>query len=720
MDIRVEPLPVPIAPLTPYEVCDTDQNGIYEFDLTTLSAGILGANPSGNVISYHETQTDAQMGTNPISLTQPYFNIIPYLQTLWVNVTNPLTGCYGIIPIQIKVNESPRMPDLNDLVYCDEDSNNQNGITSINLAQQTPLILAAQTILPISNYTVTYYTSLLDAQQQVNNIINTTTFTGTNQTIWVVVEHNITGCTKIGEFDIIVNIPLALTPPPALSVCDDDSQPNNTYTTFDLTIREAVITQGLPGYTVTYYPSYANALAHTNAILNPTAYINTQAAVQTLGIMVTSPAGCRSYTTMDIRVLPVPTPNRTNIPILTPQCEDAVGSGQQFFNLTVNQTYILNNDPNVTAHYFHTLADATAVPPVNEILNPANAYIGDSSIAGQVPRPVNYVQNIYIAVTSNLFTEYTGQNCYVIVEQPFIINPLPIVKVIGEQQICEEDPLGNDGIEVFDLTSYNSDLLSLNNTTPASSYTVNFYTDLGYTNLITNPTSYSNVTNPQTIYVSITATDTYVDPVTGISHTTSCTSRDKFDIRVNPKPTITQPANPLATCDVNDSQNDGYDENYDLSSLVTEILNGQDPTQFTVTFYDSEYNPDATPPLVPTPLNVASYDVYTHTYWAAVTNNATGCFKTTSFNIVVEETPEPFIKNDPQLNVICVDYNTHQVVRPLLLETENLAIPYLVNQPNYTYEWFEDGVAIANSNSSTLLIDFALNDTTSSIFTVVI
>lgn len=86
---------------------------------------------------------------------------------------------------------------------------------------------------------------------------------------------------------------------------------------------------------------------------------------------------------MDIRVLPVPTPNRTNIPILTSQCEDAVGSGQQFFNLTVNQTYILNNDPNVTAHYFHTLADATAVPPVNEILNPANAYIGDSSIAGQ-------------------------------------------------------------------------------------------------------------------------------------------------------------------------------------------------------------------------------------------------------------------------------------------------------------------------------------------------
>jgi valyl-tRNA synthetase len=722
MDIRVDPLPIPIAPLTAYEVCDTDQNGYYEFDLNTLTAGILGANPNGNVISYHYTQQNAIDGTYDINLTQPFYNTIAYMQTIWVRVENPLTGCYGVIPIQLKVNQSPRMPNLNDLTYCDEDSNNQNATTTVNLAQQTPLILAAQTVLPTSNYTVTYYTSLSDAQQQINNIINTTTFTGTNQTIWVVIEHNITGCTEIGQFDLIINIPLAISPPPALSLCDDDAQPNNTFTTFDLTVRDIIITTGLPGYTVTYYPTYANALAHTNAITNPTAYVNTQSAVQTLGVMVTSPDGCRSYTTMDIRVLPVPTPNTTNIPILTPQCEDAIGSGQQFFDLTVNQTYILNNDPNVTPHYFHTLADATAVPPVNEIINPVLAYVGDASLGTQVPRPVNQVQYIYIAVTSNLFTEYTGQNCYTIVSQPFIVNPLPIANAIGEQQICEEDPVSNNGIEVFNLTSYTSLILAGNNTTPASTYVVSFYQDAGLTIPITNPSAYTNLTNPQTIYVSVTTSNTYVDPVTGTSHTTSCTSLTNFDIRVNPKPTITQPAAPLNTCDVNDSNNDGY-QIYSFDSLVTEILNGQDPTQFSVTFYESEYNPDATPPLTPTAIvTTSNYYAYTHTFWAAVTNNATGCFKTTSFNIVVEQTPEPFITNDPNLNVICVDYNSHIVVRTLLLESVNQTT-YLnaptTPEPLYNYQWYENGTLIPGATSASYLIDDPLDDTISSIFTLV-
>ncbi len=725
MDIRVDPLPVPVAPLTAYEVCDTDQNGLFEFDLNTLSAGILGANPTGNVVTYHETQTDALNGTNIINTTGLYTNILPFMQTLWVAVVNPATGCRGVIPIQLKVNQSPRMPALADLVYCDEDSNNQDASTLVNLAQQTALILAAQTVPPTSNYTVTYYTNLADAQQQVNNIIPTTTYTGTNgQTIWVVVENNTTGCFEIGEFNLIINIPLALTTPPALSLCDDDTLPNNTFTTFDLTVRDLLITQGLPGYTVTYYPSWPITPASV-AIANPTAYMNVQPAVQTLGVMVTSPDGCRSYITMDIRVLPIPTPNTTNIPILAPQCEDAQGSGQQFFDITVNENYILNNDPNVTPHYFHSLADATAVPPVNEILNPTLAYIGDPTLATQTPRPVNEVQYIYIAVTSNIFTEYTGQNCYKIVEQPFIINPLPIANAIDDQQICEEDATGNDGFEVFNLPSYNNLILDGNDTTPVSTYVVSFFEDAGLTIPITNPSAYTNLTNPQTIYVSVTTTNTYVDPVTGTTHTTSCTSITDFDIIVNPKPSIAQPAAPLATCDNTDGVNDGY-EIYSLASLETEILNGQDPTLFTVTFYESEYNPDATPPLTPTAIiDTVNYPAYTHTFWAAVTNNATGCFKTVSFNIVVEQMPEPFITNDPALNVICVDFTSGAVVRPLTLVSENQTIPYLneptTPRPTYTYQWYEDNVAIPGPEGTagpTYTINNPLNDDQSSIFTL--
>jgi hypothetical protein len=41
MDLVVNPKPQPIAPTTPYTVCDDDQDGISQFDLNTLTSGIL-------------------------------------------------------------------------------------------------------------------------------------------------------------------------------------------------------------------------------------------------------------------------------------------------------------------------------------------------------------------------------------------------------------------------------------------------------------------------------------------------------------------------------------------------------------------------------------------------------------------------------------------------------------------------------------------------------
>ncbi|MBF6640198.1 hypothetical protein IVB69_01770, partial [Flavobacterium sp. J49] len=104
------------------------------------------------------------------------------------------------------------------------------------------------------------------------------------------------------------NIPLLLTTPAPLSVCDNDTNPNDQYHSFDLTVKDAEITQNLSGYTVVYYPSLALAQAGgATTITDFTAYTNIAPAVQTLGVVVTSAAGCQSITTLDIRVLPVPT-----------------------------------------------------------------------------------------------------------------------------------------------------------------------------------------------------------------------------------------------------------------------------------------------------------------------------------------------------------------------------------------------------------------------------
>ncbi len=687
MDIRVDPVPTPISPITPPTVCDTDQNGYAEFDLDSYTAEILqGAN---YIITYHETETNALLGIE--ALTSPYPNLDPFVQVIYVAATDPISGCRQVMPLTLNVNPSPIMPSLNDLTLCDQTNNSQDGITVFDLTVQTPLILAAQTS-PASDYTVTYYISLADAEDQINNIVNVQSYTNTvnGQTIWAVVQHNTTDCFMIGTFQLNVNAPLLLTTPAPLSICDTDSIPNDQFTTFDLTIRNTMITGGLPGYTVTYYPSWP-ITSSSVAIADPTAYINASPAVQTLGVLVTSPQGCTSVTTLTIRVLPIPTPN-TNPPALAPQCDyNNTGDMVEIFDLTVNAAYIMNNDPNVTLTYFYTQADAMV--PTNAIPDPMNATVG---------------QNVWIRV-ENQMVDYTGNNCYVLVEQPLTVNPLPSLATIPDYQICEEDAVTNDGFEVFDLTTQAAALLANNPvTTPATTYTMSYYTDAALTNQITTPTAYTNISNPQTIYVVAT------------NDTTGCRSQvGSFNILVNPKPDIAAPTTLLNTCD-SDGTNDGYFA-YPLDGAVTtEVLNGQDPLQFAVTFYDSEYNPDATPPLLPTPIaDQAGYMGYTHTIWAVVTNIATGCQKIVSFGAIVEQLPEPQITTVDDINTICVDFTDNVVVRTLTLTAINNTV-YLdpTTVPAFEYHWFEDGAEVAVTTTPSYTITQPLNDGVSSNFTV--
>jgi len=652
MDLRVEPLPTPIPPIAPYVVCDTNQDGFSTFNLNTLTADIL---QGGNyIITYHETSIDAQLGNNPLS--SPYDNIYAFVQFIYVAAIDPLTGCRTVMPIELNVEPSPIMPiTLPNLTRCDQDNNNQDFMTLFDLTQQTPIILAAQTS-PASNYTVTYYTSLANAQLGTAPIINTSTFIGNdNQTIWVRIEHNTTHCFEIGTFQLEVNTPLALITPLPLSVCDSDTNPNNLFTTFDLTIRNNTITQGLLGYTVTYYPSYP-VTSTSIAIANPTNYINTIPAVQTLGVMVTSPEGCISYTTLDIRVLPVPNPNTANIPALTPQCDvNNTGDMLEVFNLTVNAAYIINSDPMLTLHYYPTYNDA--VDDTNEILNPTAALVG---------------QNAWIRVENNR-VDYLGNNCYVLVEQPLQVNPLPmVIQPIATVQNCDDD---TDGFTTFDLTSTTATLLGNNQV--ATDFTITYYTSTSDAqagiNAIANPNLYTNVSSPETIFVRV------------VNNATGCVNYGgQFDIIVNPKPTVVAPS-AFTTCD-DIAANDGF-YTLDLNSYIPGIIGSQ--TNVVTTFYDLQLDAENGTNAI---TDLTNYQAYTHILWIRVEDVTTGCYRLTSLSIIVEELAEPFITSSS--DTICVEWGTNALLSGLTLNSG-------VTNPNYTFEWSLNGAVIPLATAST-------------------
>jgi gliding motility-associated-like protein len=685
MDIRVEPLPTLIPPTEPYTLCDDNQDGFScDFDLLSLEADMLGgASGSANYsLSFYETLTDAQTANaiTVIDATQPYCNINPFVQILYVRAEDNVTHCFSILPIELNVAPSPIAPvNLDPIEVCDQDSNPQDSRTMVDLTQLTVAVLAQQTLAP-SNYTVTYYTSQLLAEDGTAPIIPSASYIGTDgETIWVRVEHNTTHCYNVGSFQLNINKPLLLTTPAPFSICDVDDNPNNQHHAFNLTLMDSIINQGT-GYTVTYYPSLSDAQNTTGAIsaADAQAYVNVPPAVQTLGVVVTTPAGCTSITTLDIRVLPIPTPN-TNPTPLTPKCDDNnPGDMLEYFNLTVNEGYIGNGDPNLTFHYFATQADAAN--NVHELIPATNALVGT---------------NVWIRVENNR-VDFQGHNCYVLVEQPLTVYPLPtIIQPLAPYRACDDNA---DGISVFDLTSTALAEAILGTATtnqqPAD-FTISYYLTLANAQSGTSPlpASYTNVTpNAQNIYVRVE------------NNTTHCINTGLLPLAVEPYATATGPQ----TFNQCDSYADPYDgvELIDLTTYAPAILNGQDPAIFLVSYYTSLADAQAgTGALTLAQAQAYQTDADTDTIWVKVENSSNLitplCNAITTIDITVERYPNPVINTANDVTTICVDFVTNQVVRPLTLNSG------VVNPNNYTYEWFEgtSTTPIPGATGSTYTVD---------------
>jgi hypothetical protein len=125
-------------------------------------------------------------------------------------------------------------------------------------------------------------------------------------------------------------------------------------------------------------------------------------------------------------------------------------------------------------------------PGTNEILNPTAALVGE---------------NVWIRVENNRI-DYLGNHCFVLVEQPLTVNPLPTIIQPLTVQSCDDD---SDGQAPFDLTSANVSLLG--STQLPADFTITYYTTAANaqsaTNAIPNPTTFTNATNPQVIFVRI-------------------------------------------------------------------------------------------------------------------------------------------------------------------------------------------------------------------------
>lgn len=145
---------VPVALRT---VCDEDgtNDGITSFDLTALSATVLGTQTGSEfTVDYYETAADAANQSNAITTTT--------LSVVFVRVTNTLTdSCFDIKPITIIVNRLPEPTPVGGVICFDQETQTLlNAYTMYSgLSTTTHTFIwtneAGETVGTTANYTAT-------------------------------------------------------------------------------------------------------------------------------------------------------------------------------------------------------------------------------------------------------------------------------------------------------------------------------------------------------------------------------------------------------------------------------------------------------------------------------------------------------------------------------------------------------------------------------------
>ncbi|MGS2726659.1 choice-of-anchor L domain-containing protein [Psychroserpens sp. BH13MA-6] len=419
-------LPPVINDFISYDICD---NADSSFDLSIIES-IAVDDTSDKAFSFYSSLADAETLSNALD---PNYTYSTFNDTIFIRVTHTITDCSAIYSFNLMVNPLPITNQPDDLQACDDSAN--DAVESFNLSNQAPQILGNQSS---TNFTVSFHLNALDAQNASNPLPDN--YTGNHeQTIFVRVENNATGCFNTTQFDLIINA--HPNSPNPLLICDDNP---DGLTTFDLTQSEIDLFSGNnPDNVISYFESLDDLHNDQNVILDPTSYENTSNPQTVFVKVYNTMANCYAFVNLDLEVNLPPAINAFSSYQACETVDDTIDLGN------INSD-LLEQTANVLVSYYASEADA---------LNQMNAL--DSSYSYQSHNDVLYAR-----------VEFSTTHCYTIHEFTLEINPLPIANPPSDLEACDDD---YDGIFSFDLTQQNAEILGSQN---PNNYTITYYLDL--------------------------------------------------------------------------------------------------------------------------------------------------------------------------------------------------------------------------------------------------
>ncbi|WP_298497249.1 T9SS type B sorting domain-containing protein [uncultured Algibacter sp.] len=645
-----------------FALCDTndDSTDTLDFDLNTIETFIANDLPEAITVTFYETEDDRDNTTNELDKTTPFAAVSP--QVLYVTIEGG--GCLETTEITLLVNPILIFGNVT-IPYCDDDD---DGVASIDLHSIDDTITGGNT-----NFTVTYFSNNADAQS--NNTANQLPpfYNNTNsiETLYARIESIDSGCSTINPFQIEVLVAPTSTEPTDEIICDND-QDGFYIINLEDKIDEAVSSRS--GLNIDVFTSFDdadnNVIANAIPVSDRSAY---NSNTQTIYIRIEdaiSTTGC--YTIVSFEAIINTEPIIQN-DIIFQVCED---DGDSFADFILSETDsdILNGQTGKEVYYFENEIDAT-----------------DGNLANAIDKTVAYnsdSKTIYVRVQN--ITDATCFNTGAIEIQ---VAPDPIYDPIIDFLVC--DDASNDGINEFDLAEKANEIQS---TSPDTlNITFHLTPQNAEDNVSPLPANYTNVSNPQSIYVRIesSASFCYVVEELGINIVAAP------DVLVgNPSITECAPASDgIATFDLTFYNIDTQTTDFEVLDRVKSNL--------TINYFENEtdINPNDGLDNSNEITNPSSFESTAKTIYIKVANNLTGCYNVIPVELIVNLPPS--INTIGTITICDNDTNTYD-----LLEVNTL----VVDDTSIVNISYHDNLNDAENNTSPLSSTFNYSASSHEIF----
>ncbi|QHI38952.1 hypothetical protein IMCC3317_43520 [Kordia antarctica] len=554
--------------------CDTDDDFVVAIDLTTFTSTIQGANTT-YTISYYETPGDANVFANPI--VAPYVNS-SNPQEIFYRYTNPATNCTEISSFLIEILPAPTVMQPSTLLRCDEDT---DGIADVDLTQSQPEIIA-----DLTNINISYHSLEADAFENTNIIPDPTVYNTATSSAYVRVENATTGCFTVVELPIIVNTIPEVIATDFYQLCETDADQTEN---FIMEIKDDEILNGQTAMTVFYYPTDQDALDKTNEIDKTVSYAN-QTNPQTIHVRIENDTDpdCFAVSSFVIQVSPAPMYNEpTDIFV----CDDASNDGIDTFDLTDTEAEIRAGiSQNLVISFHLSFDDATNnVDPIgNTFTNVTNPHA------------------IYTRITND-------SDCMIVVDFELNVIQVPETNPAPDVTVCDTD---YDGQVLFDLTEAEFFILNIRQDNVVITYHETQEDADDGTNAIPDPTNYTNVTNPQPIFVRL------INTISG------CYVVIPFTLHVNLPPLL----NNVTEATFCEAEIPGT---VDLRQIDEIIID--DATGVSLSYYNSAADADTETNPLP---DIYTYATNPETIFIRAENDDTTCYFVDSIDININPNPD--------------------------------------------------------------------------------